>query len=253
MNSSRRHLPMSQDVAQHLRDLRGWEQVPGAQRLVDRLRLDVYLREMHDAGWTLEELGEPLGVTRERIRQRVVRAGTVRADGLPPVVPPRHPSPLPKARPVHKIKSGIVDELRHLYALGRQAKGGTPLDSPIRRASLDLNALILQLLGQRITIQQVADALGVKHQTVNARLKRHGHRPQAPSQPRYLHKVTIPPGSGGRRDRCSRGHDMTGDNLRLVNNDPSRRVCRRCERIRSDKYRARLASVTDIDSARAAS
>jgi hypothetical protein len=195
---------------QHLPDdfaeLLGRLYVEGQRHRIHNDYFNCVLAVAHDAGWTLVALAEPLGVTRERIRQRIRDASTVIDPGLPPLPsipdPPRRVPPLPKP----EVSAGMAAWLRDMYRIAVTVNGATPLSDPRRGVSLALSAVIADLIDRcGVPGADVARALGVKPATVWFRLRRHGYRHSAPSQPSYRgecvwqHKVTADSRSPGER------------------------------------------------------
>jgi len=189
-----------------------WKPVPGQIRIVNqriptdfadllvglyvtgRLRkdpnyalLNATLAEANRKGWTSTSLAEPLGVTRERVRQRVTATGTnpLPVDDLPDIPdPPRFAEPPPG--PVQPdITDGMAAWLRHMSDTARTVNGITPLDDPARGVSEAYTAVLADLYDRGVPARRLADAVGVTKGAIVFRLRRHGYRHSAPSQPVY--------------------------------------------------------------------
>jgi hypothetical protein len=160
---------------------------------------DHVLAEAHRRGWTLGALAQPLGITRERVRQRTKRndgaawctALGMNLDELIPA-PPRLPVPPPPLlrRPDTELSGGMRAWLNDMYQRARKVRGGTPLDHPDRIISETLSAVLADLKYRcRVPASRLADAMGCEEGTVWMRLSRHGYRTLAPSQQPYRRMV----------------------------------------------------------------
>lgn len=173
--------------------------------------LCAWLRDARNYGYTLECLASEVGLTRERIRQLVLKAPETPAAA--PVVGARpEPVDLPwpdlKASwlrwPRPQLSPAEVAELRALQNQARELRGSHSADDPRRLASEQLSARLADLMENAgFTYGELAGALGVEPMTVRARLKRHGHRGgPAPSQKQYV---------GGSRSSSSPRTTKDGD------------------------------------------
>lgn len=138
------------------------------------------------------------------------------------------------------VASETVAELRRLQSLARRVNGATPADSALRVASVELAALLAALKDDGAPIRQLAGILGVSVRGVYFRLGRHGYWKLLPSQP-AIYKGQPSDHIRNKKETCLRGHLLSGENVRFINGDPARRICRLCERIRCGAYRARKA------------
>jgi hypothetical protein len=151
--------------------------------------LDCVLTEANRKGWTLTALAEPLGLTRERIRQRVARSTAGFGPHELPAIPdpPRRPPP-PPPRP--RPSEGMADWLRDMYATARTVNGATRLDDPRRGVGEAFSAVLADLIDRvGYSGADVARAANIKTQTMWFRLRRHGYRHNAPSQKPYRRMV----------------------------------------------------------------
>jgi len=135
------------------------------------------------------------------------------------------------------LRPQVVDRMRELHSLATTCRGTTPIGSPVRGASIELAGLIDACMKQGISAYRIAKELGITQAAVYFRLIRFGYRDPYPSMldkpegtQKYLGRQQSI--ASGFRDRCSRGHEMSGDNLYVVKGYPVRRQCRACNRIR---------------------
>lgn len=200
-------------------------------------RLNSYILALHDKGWVLAAIGQPLGFTREAIRLRVARG--VRMDDLP-FVPDLPPAPI-KVKPKRReIPNSVVAVLRDMHAVARTVNGGTPAGHHSRGTTVAFTELCASLVIDGFTVAEVARAVGVTHFAISSRLARHGWTPPVPSMASQAYKGTPTQHLPEPSDRCLRGHPFSDANVRFINGDPHRRICRACERIRVAKYRSGL-------------
>ena len=150
--------------------------------------LDAYLYALtHKGGWTLQSISDVIGITRERVRQRVERAKECNF-AIDYVDVPIYVKPVPVkeyVRPRPKLNSSQVRKLRNLHSMAKNLRGKCG-DTSERRASEALSAYLNELIYENgYWTADVARAMGVKVITVRARLSRFGYRPLAPSQKPY--------------------------------------------------------------------
>lgn len=199
--------------------------------------LDSYMLALHDNGWRLATIGQALGITRERVRQRIAVAER-RADLAVAARPKQVRKDTRKVKVWPTIPADTLTEMQALAPLARHAYGSSPLDSPERAASVRLTELIAELRLAGVRYREIDDALGFKLGTSRSRLARHGYVKRPPSLPAYRGVRN----QGRTREQCHKGHPLSGENLRLINGDPKRRVCRECDRARVAAYLARKAA-----------
>ena len=202
---------------------------------------DNYVATLRQAGWTLAAIAAPLNITRERIRQRADH-GTVDHDLVVPIRP-RPEGRRKKFWP--RISERGKAEMADLQRQASLVRGPTPVDHPHRAASERLAELMADAKLRGVRDRDIAAAAGVSVSAVRLRLARHGYvtRPASVAPYRAGFAPTREP-----QAKCQRGHDLSGDNLRLINGDPKRRICRACERIRVAKYRAKFANQSPVAS-----
>lgn len=190
------------------------------------LRLPMTLRLAAQEGWTYTALAQPLGVTRERVRQ-LANAATGHANGVdippPPYKPdPQPPGPPPPSPPALSEKE--VDHLRRLLKVARTVNGATPVDHPLRELSKQFAAELAAANGRGVSVYMIAQQLGVSTGAIRYRLGRHGYLPLPPSLRGQRYK-----GTTNKRERCKRDHPLSGDNLGVTRG--GHRWCRACERL----------------------
>lgn len=178
--------PLPEDFAVTLRTMRAAK---------DR-RLGVTLRAARDAGWTTVVLAAALDCTPQNVRQLSVRPPSHPDFRLPaiPALPPKPPPPprTPKtdrrARKQHKLTPAQIAELQALNGIARTVRSGTPADSPKRRASEQLAALLAEYRAAGVTVSELAREMGVLRGSIQGRLSRHGYREAPPSMTAKLYK-----------------------------------------------------------------
>lgn len=196
--------------------------------------VDSFMLALCDAGWTLQAIATPLGITRERVRQRAALAP--RDYDL---LVPKAPSLTPWHKPKPSLGPAELRRIAELHPLATKCRGLHPAGHPYRVASAELSELLANAQLRGVSRKEMASAMGLTVDAITQRLKIHGYHKVAPSQTPFgtLHPyLTRTP-----RAKCFRGHAMTGANVRLINGDPTRPICRACERIRMAAYRARKA------------
>lgn len=198
----------------------------------DRALADSFMLALRDAGWTLQSIATPLGITRERVRQRAATAARD-YDILVPAAPSvkRWIKPRPTLGPVE------LRRIAELQPLATKCRGLHGPNHPNRLASEQLTDLLAAAAMRGVARKQLADAMGVSVKAVHMRLKAHGYHKVAPSMTPF--GTPHPSRQGQHQAECFRGHAMTGSNVRFINGDADRPVCRACERVRQDAYRAR--------------
>lgn len=151
--------------------------------------LNNYIAALRQAGWTLAAIGEGMGVTREAVRLRQLRATRIDTHSHIPAVPVRI-KPTKKPRPV--IPPTTLALLLELKAQAMQVNGVTALDSPLRVASERYSELLAEQVLAGVSIYRIARQLGVTHLAIRARLARHGYMAEVkglPNNTRYGTRV----------------------------------------------------------------
>lgn len=182
-----------------------------------------------EEGWTATALGNALGVTREAVLARAASAAEskARAWGVDIPAPPRKAEPEPRPAPP-EVSPKIAARLRALHAEARTVNGGTPADDPRRGASVELSALLAELVAEGFAVKYLARLMGVTYGAVRFRLSRHGYKPPSPSTAKDAYKGA--PTVHVRRSECMKGHPLTAENTYSAGRY---RTCRTCARARS--------------------
>lgn len=211
------------------------ETLRSLRRTRDR-RLAMTLRLAAQEGWTYVALAQPLGITRERVRQ-LANGATGHANGVDIPPPPYRPDPEPKPAPPPPPPALGKDEVGHLRRMWKKVKtvnGATPVDHPLRELSQQFTGELAAAHDRGVSVYMLAKQLGVSHGAIRFRLGRHGHLPLPPSMRDQLYRGV----TNGRekRESCKHGHLLSGDNLGVTR--AGRRWCRACDRIRKGRDNA---------------
>jgi len=131
-------------------------------------RLDWYLRQLRDAGWTLRACAEPLGVTPTRVMQRVKRAREVLGVPAAPTVPVRPEKPRRPAPPeLTRVEMARLRALREEATLLRRHPEG----HPFRVASEELTRVLDEHQRRGVSYAVLARAVGVSKSAVALRVQ----------------------------------------------------------------------------------
>lgn len=238
----RSHQTLPPEVVAQMTELHEVEaRLPPRQNAEARDCLDRYMAALKGAGWTLEAIGRGLNMTRERARQRIARASSPTTTHPVPAAPARPRKPKPALKFCDPDPAAVA-ELLALKSDAMSVRGWTPLDCPTRDASRRYSELLAEQIIAGTTAPRLAKALGVSTCGITFRIARHGYIEPIkglPNNTPFETRVwTRPkPWAGG---ECSRGHDITNpQNVRHINGDPHRPICKPCERIRVAEYKAR--------------
>jgi hypothetical protein len=162
---------------------------PGHRNMRPSIALRCTLVLARRKGWTLQALGDALGLTRERIRQIIaIPFKPGQFTGSPIDIPAPPPRPLTKEeqrraarKPTPRLTEQEKAQLRELYSRSRAAGKCSP-DHPAIVAGKQLAALMDGYLRRGYRISDVAGALRITTPAVQLRLGRYGYRPLPPSQ-----------------------------------------------------------------------
>lgn len=217
-----------------------------------REHFDAVLRSAYAAGWTLQQLGEIVGVSREAIRMRMrrpVRAELLRDYGSPAKVRLREQKSkrrsiakkrilgLKVTAPVMRVPVERLNEIRELHSLVTTVRGWTPLDDPARLAIEPFGDLLFSTMRDyNIPQTQLETVMGMGRSTFVFWLRSHGYLTQAPSQKTYQ-GVVIDRTTGGRTHggsnrlqvggTCRKGHLLTEETI-TRNGTTGNQICKVC-------------------------
>lgn len=229
----------------------------------DTERADAIFKSAYVAGYTLQELGDIVGVTRERIRQRVARpvnpAFMRTYDPAPRVTKKRDAYEFKKSNrkrilgvktsaPALQIPVATLNELARLHQLVTEVRGWTPLSDPAREAVEPFGDLLWSTIQEyQIPQRQLEPLLGLSGGTFTAWLRSHGYTKQAPSQKTYQGIYSDPKERNGGRPKleigghCRRGHELTKENL--ISNGLGSQCCYDCVKLkRKERYAQKKAN-----------
>jgi hypothetical protein len=130
------------------------------------------LLALHEAGWSLKELGDSLTPPRPKstIYNWIKQENTGYTDE-------KHPVPLPTpslpVRPISpKVPPKLVPELKRLAHLAQRCRAKTPQSSPFRIANDDLTQLATELYLKGVPVQKIAKACEVSPRAMFRRVSR---------------------------------------------------------------------------------
>ena len=156
-------LPAAQ--AEHLRALYASGDRPG---------LKAYIVALRAKQWPLRAIGEPLGLSRSTIQYFERSASYIDNTRVEIPLSPRaiETDGVKTVRWRSHIPENQKPTLRLLSDQARRVRAQTPADSPLRRASTDLDYWIEHYLYRMVPVTEIAEAMGVTHRAVKARLER---------------------------------------------------------------------------------
>lgn len=207
---------------------------------------DAILKSAYASGFTLQELGDIVGVTRERIRQRISKPVPVAfmKNYPPPKRVQRRETQARKSRKKRKrilglrmsstalqVPASTLNELSRLRDLTTTVRGWTPLDDPARLAIKPFGELLWKTVNDyEVPVSQLEKLMGVSTGTLRAWLRSHGYIKQAPSQRSYR-GIEVAKGPRGTAltigAKCRHGHTMTEENIGY---QKAGRYCKDCSR-----------------------
>lgn len=202
----------------------------------DREQADAIFKSAYAAGYTMQELGDICGWTREYIRQRIARtvnpAYMRTYDPAPRAIKRRSVYEAKKTNkkrilglklssPVLQVPVATLNELARLHQLVTSVRGWTPLDAPEREAVKPFGDLLWSTIQEYgIPQRKLEPLLGLSGGTFTAWLRSHGYTKQAPSQKVYKGIYSDPKERNAGRPKleiggqCRRGHVLTEENLK---------------------------------------
>lgn len=215
------------------------------------------LKSCYAAGWSLVEIGNTVGVTRERIRQLITRSVPVSMLSEVEVKPP-YPKKAFVPRPPKKTVRELVSDsdlkkMRKLYLISRHTNGATPVGDIRRTAGDELCQMALRVIEETgVSVSSLSRAIGGSEQTLRSRLGRRGLAELPPSQKSSTYKnrqtdfEAIKREQTQKKTHCRRGHELSGDNLGLQGPDKKHRFCKACQRASARAlYESRKANPDD--------
>lgn len=150
-------------------------------------RLVVIALAAREKNWSWNALGDVCGISGEGLRQTVIRWAEVASKGpkvkidFPAYQRPPHTGKTRagRGRPVREAPVITDAERKRLRELGPQARqntGARSLDSPIREASENFSALVIELKQRGLTWHQIEEATEGSHKASGLRMRaaRHG-------------------------------------------------------------------------------
>lgn len=214
---------------------------------VTREDADAIFKSAFLAGYTLQELANIIGVSRQAIQLRVarpVRIELLRTYPPAPRIVRKEDSRkegtlrrkrilgLPVSAPALQVPVQTVNELARLHNLVTTVRGWTPMDSPARQAIKPYGDLLsATILDYGIPQLQLEKLMGLKGRTLTAWLKNHGYLKISPSQKAYQGVAVT---AGVRRgvskiipgNSCKRGHIFTDSNIGRYKTGAYCKTCR---------------------------
>ncbi len=227
---------------------------------------DAIFKSAYAAGYTLQELGDLVGFTREYIRQRAARPVPVRLmRNYPPAPRVQRKAAERKSKrlrvtrilglrvtsPALDIPVAVLNELAALHEQVTTVRGWTPLDAPARNTIKPYGDLLFRIVTEYEVPQTHLERLiGLKGAALTVYLRNHGYLRQHPSQKSYqgvtlagIRKASGPklvPGA-----QCNRGHDLTEANIGFQKDG---RLCKTCRsEAAKRRYQERVAAKDDTE------
>jgi hypothetical protein len=194
-------------------------------------RLNAVFKVAYASGWTLQELAEVIGVSREAVRLRINRTVPVdlcvEFDGLVPSKPSRSGQPPKKPKPIEAVPPSILERIKELQEASSGTNAVTPVGDPKRIAGDELcNLLIEAMTAYGVSPFAISKKIGLNPRTLKLRLAMRGYLPKPPSARTYQNK----PRTYARKTHCKYGHERIPENL------TSNNACRKCASDRAKKY-----------------
>lgn len=134
-----------------------------------------------DAGWTLQEIGDVLNLTRERVRQLYERDADVVVEGFP-----QKPARPKAAKPVpgYVLRRGLVSaeeiaELAEMQKVAKRRRRGS--DSQLDAIAEEFWSRVNHLVTLGVSPSWLGKQMGLSSTTLQAGLARYGYRKASPS------------------------------------------------------------------------
>lgn len=146
------------------------------------------IQALYEKGWTLTAIAEPIGVSREYVRQLRHRHSPDGPEYWRPVIsdPPTFETAREKyvreakERRPPEIPSEVATYLRKEFKIVKKVNGKSSPE--MKERSRNYTHLLQYLIEQGHTVAQISKVLSVLPRTVSFRLARYGFRKLAPSQ-----------------------------------------------------------------------
>jgi DNA-binding transcriptional MerR regulator len=139
----------------------------------DRPALKAYIGALRAQGWPLRAIGEPLDLPRSTIQYFEKSADQTADTSSIPLSPKAIETAGTKTvRWRTHIPAEQRPMLRELADKAKRVRSTTPQDSELRQASDRLDSLIQHYLDRMVPVTEIAEAMGVTHRAVNARIER---------------------------------------------------------------------------------
>ena len=134
-----------------------------------------YAKALRGIGWTLESISEVTGITREGIRQIIIRgADEARASGLPLPEPPTIEIAEKTPKVYNEPKPEILARLLELQPLAQKVRSHSP---DYRREAEEYTLLLHKAHSEDgVTLYRLAKRLGITHGAIRFRLARYGYK-----------------------------------------------------------------------------
>lgn len=135
-----------------------------------------YIVELRNAGWTLDSIAEASGLTREGVRQVVIKTGNnFRSTDLYIPAVPEVVVKEKVAKEYVEPKPETLARLLELQPLAQKVRGNSTL---YRAESEEYTALLHKAHTEEgVTIYRLGKRLGITHGAVRFRLARYGYKP----------------------------------------------------------------------------
>ena len=142
-----------------------------------------YVRVLRDSGWTLGSIAQPLGVSREWVRQLVNSVddpeysfAVANSRGFLPPLPPEPAEPAAERKEIVRINPDpdVLSRMLELQPFAKQVRSNSP---KYRAEGEEYTALLAsEHLERQVPLLRLANALGVTHSALRHRLVRYGYK-----------------------------------------------------------------------------
>lgn len=130
------------------------------------------IRELRRVGWTYTSIAEPLGLSRERIRQISKMRGTGTYEDSVPLPPEK---PVKNKREFAEPNPVTLERLKELQPKAQLVRSTS---MRYREEAEEYTALLNKAhVEEGVSIYRLAKRLGITHSSIRFRLARYGYRP----------------------------------------------------------------------------